>query len=106
MERPGLKALLADVDVGLVDVIVVYKVDRLTRSLTDFAKIVERRLDVQDGLLVAVLGASDNYWAVGCQSGFCARLQEVDHQPLISKSSRNGGRVNGHLLICTGKRAF
>ena len=41
MERPGLKALLGDVDAGFVDVIVVYKVDRLTRSLADFAKIVD-----------------------------------------------------------------
>ena len=42
MERPGLQALMRDIDRGLVDVIVVYKVDRLTRSLADFAKIVER----------------------------------------------------------------
>lgn len=42
MERPGLKQLLADVDAGVVDVIVVYKIDRLTRSLADFARIVER----------------------------------------------------------------
>jgi site-specific DNA recombinase len=41
MERPGLKRLLADVDAGRIDVIVVYKVDRLTRSLADFAKIVD-----------------------------------------------------------------
>jgi site-specific DNA recombinase len=41
MERPGLKALLEDVASGLVDIIVVYKVDRLTRSLADFAKMVE-----------------------------------------------------------------
>jgi DNA invertase Pin-like site-specific DNA recombinase len=41
MERPGLKQLLADVEVGLVDVVVVYKIDRLTRSLADFARIVE-----------------------------------------------------------------
>ena len=41
MERPGLKRLMADVEAGKVDVIVVYKVDRLTRSLADFAKIVE-----------------------------------------------------------------
>lgn len=47
MERPGLKALLADVDAGLVDVIVVYTVDRLTRSLADFAKIVEQ-LDAKE----------------------------------------------------------
>jgi DNA invertase Pin-like site-specific DNA recombinase len=41
MGRPGLKQLLADVKSGNVDVIVLYKVDRLTRSLADFARIVE-----------------------------------------------------------------
>ena len=41
MERPGLQRLLADIGSGLVDVVVVYKVDRLTRSLADFAKMVE-----------------------------------------------------------------
>ena len=41
MERPGLQALLADIRRGLIDVVVVYKVDRLTRSLADFARIVE-----------------------------------------------------------------
>jgi DNA invertase Pin-like site-specific DNA recombinase len=41
MERPALKRLLADIESGLVDVIVVYKIDRLTRSLADFAKLVE-----------------------------------------------------------------
>jgi len=41
LERPGLKKLLEDVAAGRVDVVVVYKVDRLTRSLMDFARIVE-----------------------------------------------------------------
>ena len=41
MERPALKRLLADIEAGQVDVIVVYKVDRLTRALSDFAKLVE-----------------------------------------------------------------
>ena len=41
MERPGLKRLLADVAAGKVDIILVYKIDRLTRSLSDFAKIVD-----------------------------------------------------------------
>jgi len=41
LERPALKRLLADVESGKVDTIVVYKVDRLTRSLSDFAKIIE-----------------------------------------------------------------
>lgn len=41
MERPALKRLLADVKAGKVDCIVVYKVDRLSRSLIDFARIIE-----------------------------------------------------------------
>jgi site-specific DNA recombinase len=41
MERPALKRLMADVEAGKVDCIVVYKVDRLSRSLLDFAKMVE-----------------------------------------------------------------
>src|SRR5208282_5190712 len=41
MERPALKRLLADIAEGLIDVVVVYKVDRLTRSLSDFARMVE-----------------------------------------------------------------
>jgi DNA invertase Pin-like site-specific DNA recombinase len=41
LERPALKQLLADVEAGLIDVIVVYKIDRLSRSLMDFAKLVE-----------------------------------------------------------------
>ena len=41
LDRPALQRLLDDITAGLVDVVVVYKVDRLTRSLTDFAKLVE-----------------------------------------------------------------
>ena len=41
MDRPALQKLLADVEARRIDVIVVYKVDRLTRSLADFAKLVE-----------------------------------------------------------------
>src|SRR5271156_4631006 len=41
MERPALKALLAEIKEKRIDTVVVYKVDRLTRSLADFAKIVE-----------------------------------------------------------------
>ncbi|MDP1904527.1 MAG: recombinase family protein [Pseudomonadota bacterium] len=41
MDRPALKRLLADIDAGKVDIVVVYKIDRLTRNLADFAKMVE-----------------------------------------------------------------
>lgn len=41
IERPALQRLLADIQSGKIDIIVVYKIDRLTRSLTDFARMVE-----------------------------------------------------------------
>jgi len=41
MDRPGLKRLLQDIQAGIIDVVVVYKIDRLSRSLADFAKMVE-----------------------------------------------------------------
>jgi site-specific DNA recombinase len=41
MERPALQRLLADIRAGRIDIVVVYKVDRLTRSLADFARLVE-----------------------------------------------------------------
>ena len=42
LERPALTQLMEDVDAGRIDMIVVYKIDRLTRSLSDFAKLVDR----------------------------------------------------------------
>ncbi len=53
MDRPALQQLLADVKAGRVDTIVVYKIDRLTRSLADFAKIVEI-LDTRGASFVSV----------------------------------------------------
>ena len=41
MERPALQGLLADIRAGRIDIVIVYKVDRLTRSLADFARLVE-----------------------------------------------------------------
>ena len=41
LERPALQRLVADIRAGRVDIVVVYKVDRLTRSLADFARLVE-----------------------------------------------------------------
>ncbi len=42
LDRPALQRLMDDVEAGRVDRIVVYKIDRLTRSLTDFARLVDR----------------------------------------------------------------
>lgn len=41
MERPGLKRMMADIEAGKIDVVVIYKIDRLTRSLADFSKMVD-----------------------------------------------------------------
>lgn len=53
IERPALKQLFKDVDVGRVNMVVVYKIDRLTRSLSDFAKLVDR-LDAANASFVSV----------------------------------------------------
>lgn len=64
MDRPGLVHLLADVRAGKIDVIVVYKVDRLTRSLADFAKIVEV-LDGHSASFVSVTQAFNTTTSMG-----------------------------------------
>ncbi|WP_373086775.1 recombinase family protein [Sneathiella sp.] len=64
MERPGLKQLLQDVIASKVDVIVVYKVDRLTRSLADFAKIVDI-LDEHDASFVSVTQSFNTTTSMG-----------------------------------------
>jgi DNA invertase Pin-like site-specific DNA recombinase len=53
LERPALQQLLADIRTGKVDLVIVYKVDRLTRSLADFAKIVDV-FDAQGASFVSV----------------------------------------------------
>ena len=64
MERPALKSLLADIDAGTVDVVVVYKIDRLTRSLFDFAKIVET-LDAHTVSFVSVTHSFNTTTSMG-----------------------------------------
>jgi len=64
MERPGLKALMQAVEDGLIHVIVVYKVDRLTRSLADFAKIVEI-LDEKQASFVSITQAFNTTSSMG-----------------------------------------
>jgi DNA invertase Pin-like site-specific DNA recombinase len=64
MERPALKRLLDDIDSGRISTVVVYKVDRLTRSLTDFAKIVDR-LDAASVSFVSVTQAFNTTTSMG-----------------------------------------
>lgn len=64
MDRPALKSLLADIARGRIDIVVVYKVDRLTRSLADFAKIVEI-LDEKGASFVSVTQAFNTTTSMG-----------------------------------------
>jgi site-specific DNA recombinase len=64
MDRPALKALLVKVAAGKVDVIVVYKVDRLTRALSDFAKIVDV-LDAAGASFVSVTQSFNTTTSMG-----------------------------------------
>ena len=56
MERPALQRLLAEIDAGRISMVVVYKIDRLTRSLADFARLVER-LETRNCSFVSVTQA-------------------------------------------------
>jgi DNA invertase Pin-like site-specific DNA recombinase len=64
LERPAMQQLLADIADGKIDLIVVYKVDRLTRSLSDFAKLVER-LDAKNVSFVSVTQAFNTTTSMG-----------------------------------------
>ncbi len=64
MERPGLQRLLRDVEAGRIDVIVVYKVDRLSRSLTDFARIVDV-FDTHNASFVSITQAFNTTTSMG-----------------------------------------
>jgi len=64
IERPALRELLEDIKAGRVDVVVVYKVDRLTRSLADFAKIVEI-MDAEGASFVSVTQSFNTTTSMG-----------------------------------------
>ena len=64
LERPGLQKLLEDIDRGSVDQILVYKIDRLTRSLADFAKMVDR-LDAAGTSFVSVTQSFNTATSMG-----------------------------------------
>src|SRR5271170_1298834 len=54
LERPALQQLIADIRAGRIDIVVVYKVDRLTRSLADFTRLYPRLLAISGATLKAV----------------------------------------------------
>ncbi len=106
MERPALQRLLADLGRGLVDVIVVYKIDRLTRSLADFARIVET-LDRQGVSFVSITQQFNTTTSMGRLTlnvllSFAQFEREVTGERIrdkIAASKRKGMWMGGNLPL-------
>ncbi len=64
LDRPALQRLLAEIDAGRIGMVVVYKIDRLTRSLVDFGRLVER-LEAKGGSFVSVTQAFNTATSMG-----------------------------------------
>ena len=101
MERPALQKLLEDVGKGRIDVIVVYKVDRLTRSLADFAKLVEL-FDARGVSFVSVTQAFNTTTSMGRLTlnvllSFAQFEREVTGERIRDKiaASKKKGPVDG-----------
>ena len=110
MERPALQRLLADIEAGHVDVVVVYKVDRLTRSLPDFARIVTV-LDKVEASFVSVTQAFNTTTSMGRLTlnvllSFAQFEREVTAERIrdkIAASKRKGMWMGG--MVPIGYRA-
>src|ERR1700747_3611838 len=106
MERPALQRLLSDIDEGQSDVVVVYKVDRLTRSLADFAKLVEV-FDAHDVSFVSVTQQFNTTTSMGRLTlnvllSFAQFEREVTSERIrdkIAASKRKGLWVGGPLPL-------
>jgi site-specific DNA recombinase len=102
MERPALQRLLADIRERRIDVVVVYKVDRLTRSLADFAKLVEL-FDIHAVSFVSVTQAFNTTTSMGRLTlnvllSFAQFEREVTSERIrdkIAASKRKGLRMGG-----------
>src|SRR5215207_6918705 len=102
LDRPALQRLLADIRAGLIDVVVVYKVDRLTRSLSDFAKLVEL-FDAHGVSFVSVTQAFNTTTSMGRLTlnvllSFAQFEREVTGERIrdkVAASKRKGMRMGG-----------
>jgi DNA invertase Pin-like site-specific DNA recombinase len=103
MERPALKHLMADIEAGKVNTVVVYKVDRLTRSLADFAKIIEK-LDSKQVSFVSVTQQFNTTTSMGRLTlnvllSFAQFEREVTGERIrdkIAASKKKGMWMGGH----------
>src|SRR5687767_9843444 len=106
MDRPALQSLLADIRARLIDVIVVYKVDRLTRSLTDFAKLVEL-FDEHGVSFVSVTQAFNTTTSMGRLTlnvllSFAQFEREVTGERIrdkVAASKKKGMWMGGHVPL-------
>ena len=103
MERPSPQRLLVDVDAGLIDVVVVYKIDRLTRSLADFARIVGR-FDEQNVSFVSVTQAFNTTSSMGRLTlnvllSFAQFEREVTGERIRDKIAASKARACGWAAI-------
>lgn len=106
LERPALKRLMQDIDEGLVDQIVVYKIDRLTRSLADFARLVDR-LDAADASFVSVTQSFNTATSMGRLTlnvllSFAQFEREVTAERIrdkIAASKKKGLWMGGHVPL-------
>ena len=109
MDRPALQSLLADIRGRLIDVVVVYKVDRLTRSLTDFAKLVEL-FDDHGVSFVSVTQAFNTTTSMGRLTlnvllSFAQFEREVTGERIrdkIAASKKKGMWMGGHVPLGYG----
>ena len=106
LDRPALGRLLEDIEAGKIDTFVVYKVDRLTRSLADFAKIVEV-LDAHDASFVSVTQQFNTTTSMGRLTlnmllSFAQFEREVTGERIrdkIAASKRKGLWMGGHVPL-------
>ena len=106
MERPGLKKLLADVQLNKIDVVVVYKVDRLSRSLGDFAQIIDL-FDKHDASFVSVTQQFNTTSSMGRLTlnillSFAQFEREVTGERIrdkIALSKKKGMWMGGHVPL-------
>ncbi len=99
MDRPAILALLQDIDTNKVDTIVVYKVDRLTHSLADFAKIVEA-LDARGVSFVSVTQQFNTTTSMGRLTlnillSFAQLEREVTEERIRDKIAASKRNPNG-----------
>lgn len=106
LERPALERLMQDIDEGMVDQIVVYKIDRLTRSLPDFARLVDR-LDAADASFVSVTQSFNTATSMGRLTlnvllSFAQFEREVTAERIrdkIAASKKKGLWMGGHVPL-------